>query len=83
MADKYLEKFAEEVLKIKNKKNMIEFFESIFTPHELDAVPKRLEIVKKLKNGVTHRNIASTLKVGIATVTRGARELKIKHFKHV
>jgi TrpR family trp operon transcriptional repressor len=36
-----------------------------------------------LKKGVPQRNIAQQLGVGIATVTRGAREIKMGRFKDV
>ena len=36
-----------------------------------------------LKTGVAQREISQKLGVGIATVTRGAKELKNKHFKNI
>ncbi|MBU0727309.1 trp operon repressor [Patescibacteria group bacterium] len=36
-----------------------------------------------LKKGVSQRRIADKLGVGIATVTRGAKEIKKKNFKGV
>jgi len=56
---------------------------AILTPQELEAIPKRLEIVKMLKQGVSQREIADKLGLGIATVTRGSRELKKGNFKDV
>lgn len=51
------------------------FLAGILTPSELSQLAVRLEIVKRLKRGQTQREIADDLKVGIATVTRGSREL--------
>ena len=54
------------------------FLEDILTPEELETLPRRWDIVQRLARGETQRNIADTLGIGIATVTRGARELKDK-----
>ncbi|QQS43870.1 helix-turn-helix domain-containing protein [Candidatus Roizmanbacteria bacterium] len=53
----------------------------LFTPQELEVVDTRLEIVKQLKRGKSQRAIAEELGVGIATVTRGAREVKQGRFE--
>jgi len=46
------------------------------TPAELDEISRRLQIVKMLKKGIPQRIIAKNLNVAIATIGRGARELK-------
>jgi len=79
----YLNKLAKEMFLIKSQKEMESFLASLFTPQELEAIPRRLEIIKRLKRGVPQHNIAKELGVGIATVTRGARELKMNKFKNV
>ncbi len=71
------------MLEIKTEKEMSEFLQSILTPQELETIPKRLEIVSLLKKGLPQRKIADKLGLGIATVTRGAREIKLNHFKNV
>lgn len=81
--DIYLKKLASKMLEIKTEKEMSEFLKSILTPNELEVIPKRLEIVKLLKKGFPQRKIADKLGLGIATVTRGSRELKLNHFKNV
>lgn len=81
--DKYLKKFGQKLLEIKTEKEMESFLGAIFTPKEIEEIPKRLEIVKMLKKGTSQRLIANKLGVGIATVTRGSRELKLNHFKNV
>jgi TrpR family trp operon transcriptional repressor len=62
-----------------------EFLRVLFTPQELNQIPQRLAILELLSKGTTQREIASSLGVGIATVTRGAREMKgtdlSKYFK--
>ncbi len=59
------------------------FLSSILTSSELDELPKRLEIVKQLKAGISQHQIAKNLGVGVATVTRGSKEIKSGGFKDV
>lgn len=61
---------------------MVDFLNGIFTPQELIEIPTRLEIVKMLKEGIPQHKIAEELGVGIATVTRGSKELKKGRFKN-
>jgi len=81
--DKYLKQLAQKLIEIKSEKEMQDFLNALFTPKEMEEIPKRLEIVKMLKKGTAQRLIADKLGVGIATVTRGSRELKLNHFKNV
>jgi TrpR family transcriptional regulator, trp operon repressor len=81
--NKYLKELSQELLTIKTEKEMTEFLKAILTEQEKEVVPKRLQIVKMLKKGVSQREIADRLGVGIATVTRGAKELKLNNFKNV
>lgn len=71
------------LLNIKTKVDMEDFLLGIFTPKELLEIPTRLQIVKKLKAGIPQHKVAEDLGVGIATVTRGSRELKMGRFKVV
>lgn len=48
----------------------------LLTPSEVLEMSKRLQIFSMLKDGVSQREIAKQLGVGIATVTRGSRALK-------
>lgn len=60
---------------------MSEMLEALLTPGELQNIATRLEIAQLLGSGMTQRDIAKQLGVGIATVTRGSRELKAGKFK--
>lgn len=60
----------------KSAETLDAFLEDILTPREYTDIARRLQIVKQLKEGHPHREIAENLGVGIATVERGARELK-------
>jgi len=71
------------LLNIKTKEDMENFLLGIFTPKELEEIPMRLQIVKMLKRGISQHKIAENLGVGIATVTRGSKEIQLGRFKVV
>jgi TrpR family transcriptional regulator, trp operon repressor len=71
------------VLSLKTEADVEDFLKGILTPKELAEITQRLEIIKLLKQGVPHRQIAEQLGVGVATVTRGSKELQLGRFKHV
>ena len=73
----------EAFLKNKTNAEMLDFLKGILTPRELEELTTRLQIVKFIKKGLPHQEIARRLKVGVATVTRGSRELKMGRFKKV
>lgn len=62
-----------------DKRFMAEFLLDILTPAEFEDLALRWQIVKKLNEGDTHREIAGELGLGISTVTRGSRELRNKN----
>ncbi len=80
---KKLEELVEKLLEIRTKKEMRDFLQGILTPKELFELPNRLQIVKMLKKGISQHEIAEKLGVGVATVTRGSREIKKGRFKNV
>lgn len=71
------------LLKIKGRDEMLDFLRGILTPKELIEIPNRLAIVKMLKRGISHHDIAGKMRVGVATVTRGSRELQKGRFNNV
>ncbi len=77
------ENLLEALLKQKSKVGLSRFLSGLLSPSELQELAKRLEIVRLLKQGLPQREIASRLGVGIATVTRGSRELKDGKFNNV
>lgn len=83
MREYIVDDLAEALAEIKDREEMKDFLAALLTPAEYKAIPLRLAIVKMLKNGLTQREIVERLGVGIATVTRGARELKFKKFRNV
>lgn len=70
-------------LSIKNREEMKDFLLGILTPKELQEIPMRLQIVKLLKKGISQHNIAQKLGIGVATVTRGSKEIQKGRFKIV
>lgn len=83
MKDTLLNELTTEFLSIKDQKEMKEFLYGILTPQELLELPKRLAIVKMIKKGMPQHQISKELGVGIATVTRGSKEIQKGRFKHV
>jgi len=83
MIEECLNQFVEKLLSLKTPREMKEFLRAVLTPEEFKAIPLRLEIVKLLKKGIPQRKIVKRLGVGVATVTRGSKELQLNHFKNV
>lgn len=73
----------EAFLENKSVSEMLDFLKGILTPKELEELTARLQIIKLLKKGLPHQEIARRLKVGVATVTRGSRELRMGRFKKI
>jgi TrpR family trp operon transcriptional repressor len=73
----------EAFLKNKTNSDMLDFLKGILTPRELEELTTRLQIVKLIKKGLPHQEIARRLEVGVATVTRGSRELHQGRFKKI
>ena len=68
------------LLTIKTVKEMNEFLRGLLTEGELAELLMRLQIVKKLKSGLSQQKIAKELGVGVATVTRGSKEIQKGRF---
>ena len=71
------------LLSMKNEKEMTNLLEGILTPKELLEVPMRLQIVRMLQKGIPQHQIAKELGIGIATVTRGSKEIQKGNFKYI
>ena len=73
------------LINIKDPKIMEFFLKDLLTPGEIEDISERLQIVRMLLEGIPQRKIAKELKVSIAKVTRGSRELQYgnKGFKTV
>ncbi len=83
MKQQYLSELVTILSEITEKDQMEDFLNGILTPQELIEIPQRLSIVKMLKANVTQHEIARKLGVGVATVTRGSKELQKGRFQQV
>lgn len=79
----YVNELIDIILNIRSKEEMRDFLHGILTPKELEQLSTRLQIVRLLKKGIPQQKISDSLKVGIATVTRGSRELKFGRFNNI
>lgn len=82
-SNKLLDDLIQTLLSLQTKDEMVNFLEGILTPKELLEIPMRLQIVRMLKKGVPQHEIAKELGIGIATVTRGSKEIQRGRFKYV
>ena len=83
MNSKYQSELVTILLAVKNKKEMADFLYGILTPQELEEIPVRLQIIKLLKKGVPQHEIAKKLGIGVATVTRGSKEIAKVRFSTI
>lgn len=83
MNKKYLSELVVAIRALGTDKELLVFLEGILTPQELTDISVRLQIVKLLKQGLPQREIADKLGVGVATVTRGSKEIQLGRFNHV
>lgn len=79
----FLNELVDEIYNIDSRNKLRSFLEGILTPKELKEIPNRLQIVKLLKSGKSHQVISRKLGVGVATVTRGSKELNKGYFDNV
>jgi TrpR family transcriptional regulator, trp operon repressor len=78
-SEQYKKEVVEVVHKIAKEKGLLaDFLKEILTPREFDNIGVRWQIVKRLAKGEHHQAIAEDLHLGVATVTRGSREMRKK-----
>jgi Trp operon repressor len=78
---KQIKEYKEEIVsvlsEISNDKNLLdEFLKDLLTPDEYESVAVRWQIIKRLAKNEHHHSIVADLRVGVATVNRGALEFK-------
>ena len=66
-----------------NVSNIQDLLDGLLTPKELEEIERRIAVVKLIKAKMPHHEIAAKLNVGIATVTRGSRELQRGRFSQI
>jgi TrpR family trp operon transcriptional repressor len=57
---------------------ILRFLNSLLTPNEIREISSRWELVKRLDQGHSQRQIAHQLGLSLCKITRGSRELKKK-----
>jgi len=78
-SEQYKKELVEVIHKItKDKQLLADFIKDILTPREFENIGVRWQIVKRLGKGEHQEAIAEALHLGIATVTRGSREMRKK-----
>ena len=80
MVNKYYNSLVDAFTSLNTKKDVREFLDGILTPKERKELPVRLQIFKLLKKGIPQHEIATKLGVGVATVTRGSKEIAKGNF---
>ena len=83
MKPSYFNELVNVFTSISSAKEMENFLHGILTPQELEEIPVRLQIVKLLKKGTPQHEIAQKLGVGVATVTRGSKEIAKGRFSSI
>ncbi len=76
----YLHQYGQEMEELlaktsKDKKLFHEFLFDLLSPKEYKDLAVRWQIIKQLKKNIPQREIIKNLKISMATVTRGSREL--------
>ena len=61
--------------------HMLQALKGLLTPYEQQELVNRLQIFELVSQGVSQRQVAQQLGVGIATVTRGSRALQAGSYK--
>ena len=73
---RYRRQLVEHLSNCSNAAELDAALDELLTPSEFSEISKRLQILRLLETGMPQRQIAETLGVGIATVTRGSRALR-------
>jgi TrpR family trp operon transcriptional repressor len=74
--DNSLKEICNSVNQLPGVEQIEAFFKEILSEKELEDIQLRWELMKKLKEGESQRNIAKELHVSLCKITRGAKILK-------
>lgn len=78
-SEQYKRELIEVISKIsKDKQLLADFIRDILTPREFENISVRWQIIKRLGKGEHQGAIANDLHLGVATITRGSREMRKK-----
>jgi TrpR family transcriptional regulator, trp operon repressor len=77
MADQdHLNELISLFARLKGREEAELFVRDILTPHELEQVAERWQIVKRLHQGMPQRKVKDELGISIEKVTRGSKQLQ-------
>jgi len=76
VSNKELERLCTAFLELKDVNECWEFLRDLLTTPELRTISRRWEIIKKLNEGKTQREISGKLDCGISTVSRANAVLR-------
>ncbi len=71
------------LLSVNTKEKIENLLLGLLTPKEIEEFAQRIRLVQLLKKGVSQHEIAGKLGLGVATVSRGAKEIKMGRFQTV
>ena len=79
------EELSKLIASLKDPNEVESLFEELLTPAECEDLARRWHLVRLLINGASQREVSKEVGIGVATVTRGARELRNEScmFKHM
>ena len=80
-SNKYLSPVVNYLMAQTTEEHMSAALEGLLTPYEQQELINRLQIFELLSQGVSQRQVAQQLGVGIATVTRGSRAFQAGSYK--
>ena len=81
--NEYIDELSGVFLRVRHPDKMKDLLRGLLTPQEIVELATRIHIVKLLKDGVGQHEIAKKLGVGVATVTRGSKELQLGRFQSI
>lgn len=76
MADGWSPSWIDVVNRLSTREERQAFLEALLTPQEIEEFGRRWRILQLLDQGYPQRDVQQMVKVSIATVSRGAKELK-------
>lgn len=82
-SSKELKELAKLLVAINSVEEMENLLLGLLTPKEREELPTRIQIIRMLKKGLPQHDIAQKLGVGVATVTRGAKEIQQGTFRTI
>jgi len=71
---------SELILSLETKAEVERFLRGILSEVEIDQLHQRIKVVGMLKDGLPQHKIAEKLGVGVATVTRGSKQIQLGRF---